>query len=166
MMKFEIYILQKKSQDPKTYQEAMGEYLKRLGAYAKVSVVYKKNVKQVEKILKEAGEHYHIIPGKDSMTSPELAQLINESSVQGISKFHFYIGDLESEETKPFHVSSFTQSGSLTGTIILEQIYRRWSLRHQQLKIKKKLTDVSWQMIQEAVITQRPILFYGVHIIR
>ena len=57
MMKFEIYILQKKSQDPKTYQEAMGEYLKRLGAYAKVSVVYKKNAKQVEKILKEAGEH-------------------------------------------------------------------------------------------------------------
>ena len=31
MMKFEIYILQKKSQDPKMYQEAMGEYLKRLG---------------------------------------------------------------------------------------------------------------------------------------
>ena len=28
MMKFEIYILQKKSQDPKMYQEAMGEYLK------------------------------------------------------------------------------------------------------------------------------------------
>ena len=55
MMKFEIYILQKKSQDPKMYQEAMGEYLKRLGAYAKVSVVYKKNAKQVEKILKEPG---------------------------------------------------------------------------------------------------------------
>ena len=52
MMKFEIYILQKKSQDPKMYQEAMGEYLKRLGAYAKVSVVYKKNAKQVEKILR------------------------------------------------------------------------------------------------------------------
>lgn len=50
MMKFEIYILQKKSQDPKMYQEAMGEYLKRLGAYAKVSVVYKKNAKQVENI--------------------------------------------------------------------------------------------------------------------
>ena len=108
MMKFEIYILQKKSQDPKTYQEAMGEYLKRLGAY------------------------YHIIPGKDSMTSPELAQLINESSVQGISKFHFYIGDLESEETKPFHVSSFTQSGSLTGTIILEQIYRAYRILNHQ----------------------------------
>ena len=114
MMKFEIYILQKKSQDPKTYQEAMGEYLKRLGAYAKVSVVYKKNAKQVEKILKEAGEHYH------------------ESSVQGISKFHFYIGDLESEETKPFHVSSFTQSGSLTGTIILEQIYRAYRILNHQ----------------------------------
>ena len=98
MMKFEIYILQKKSQDPKMYQEAMGEYLKRLGAYAKVSVVYKKNAKQVEKILKEPGEHYHILPGRDSMTSPGLAQLINESSVQGISKFHFYIGDLGSEE--------------------------------------------------------------------
>lgn len=80
MMKFEIYILQKKSQDPKMYQEAMGEYLKRLGAYAKVSVIYKKNAKQVEKILKEPGEHYHILPGRDSMTSPGLAQLINVCS--------------------------------------------------------------------------------------
>ena len=115
MMKFEIYILQKKSQDPKMYQEAMGEYLKRLGAYAKVSVVYKKNAKQVEK-----------------MTSPGLAKLINESSVQGISKFHFYIGDLGSEEAKPFHVSSFTQSGSLAGTIILEQIYRAYRILNHQ----------------------------------
>ena len=114
------------------YQEAMGEYLKRLGAYAKVSVVYKKNAKQVEKILKEPGEHYHILPGRDSMTSPELAQLINESSVQGISKFHFYIGDLGSEEAKPFHVSSFTQSGSLAGTIILEQIYRAYRILNHQ----------------------------------
>ena len=125
MMKFEIYILQKKSQDPKMYQEAMGEYLKRL-------VAYKKNAKQVEKILKEPGEHYHIVPGKDSMTSPGLAQLINESSVQGISKFHFYIGDLESDEVKPFYVSSFTQSGSLTGTIILEQIYRAYRILNHQ----------------------------------
>ncbi|MFR7383540.1 MAG: hypothetical protein ACLUTO_03085 [Anaerostipes sp.] len=61
MMKFEIYILQKKSQDPKMYQEAMAEYLKRLGAYAKVSVAYKKNAKQVEKILKRTGRalSYH-----------------------------------------------------------------------------------------------------------
>ena len=40
MMKFEIYILQKKSQDPKMYQEAMGEYLKRLGAYANIIISY------------------------------------------------------------------------------------------------------------------------------
>ena len=53
MMKFEIYILQKKSQDPKMYQEAMGEYLKRLGAYAKVSVIYKKNAKQVEMCIRD-----------------------------------------------------------------------------------------------------------------
>ena len=72
------------------------------------------------------------LPGRDSMTSPGLAQLINESSVQGISKFHFYIGDLGSEEAKPFHVSSFTQSGSLTGTIILEQIYRAYRILNHQ----------------------------------
>ena len=132
MMKFEIYILQKKSQDPKMYQEAMGEYLKRLGAYAKVSVVYKKNAKQVEKILNEPGEHYHITPGKDTITSPDLANLINESSVQGVSKFRFYIGDLESEQVKKFHVSSFTQSGSLTGTILLEQIYRAYRILNHQ----------------------------------
>ena len=91
MMKFEIYILQKKSQDPKTYQEAMGEYLKRLGAYAKVSVVYKKNAKQVEKILKGAGEHYHIIPGKDSMTSPELAQLSMKALCREFQSFIFIL---------------------------------------------------------------------------
>ena len=54
-MKFEIYILQKKSQDPKMYQEAMGEYLKRLGAYAKVSVVYKKNDKTSRENIKRTG---------------------------------------------------------------------------------------------------------------
>ena len=91
MMKFEIYILQKKSQDPKMYQEAMGEYLKRLGAYAKVSVVYKKNAKQVEKILKEPGEHYHILPGRDSMTSPGLAQLINEVLYREFQSFIFIL---------------------------------------------------------------------------
>lgn len=131
-MKFEIYILQKKSQDPKMYQEAMGEYLKRLGAYAKVSVIYKKNAGQVEKILKESGEHFLVTPGNDTMTSPDFAQIINESSVQGISKFHFYIGDLESDQVKPFHVSSFTQSGSLTGTILLEQIYRAYRILNHQ----------------------------------
>ena len=131
-MKFEIYILQKKSQDPKMYQEAMGEYLKRLGAYAKVFVIYKKNMKQVEKILNEPGEHYHVIPGKESITSPDFARLINESSVQGISKFHFYIGDLESNKVKPFHVSSFTQNGSLAATILLEQIYRSYRILNHQ----------------------------------
>ena len=132
MMKFEVYILQKKTQDPKIYQEAMGEYLKRLGAYAKVSLIYKKNAKQVEKILKEPGGHFFVTPGKDSIQSTQFAQLINESSVQGISKFHFYIGDLESEGIKQFHVSSFTQSGSLTATILLEQIYRAYRILNHQ----------------------------------
>ena len=46
MMKFEIYILQKKSQDPKMYQEAMGEYLKRLGAVSYTHLdVYKRQCK-------------------------------------------------------------------------------------------------------------------------
>lgn len=132
MMKFEIYILQKKTKDPKVYQEAMGEYLKRLGAYAKVSLVYKKNATQVEKILKEPGEHFLVTPGKESMQSTEFAQLINDRSVQGISKFHFYIGDLELEEIKKFHISSFTQSASLTGTVLLEQIYRAYRILNHQ----------------------------------
>lgn len=134
MMKFEIYILQKKTKDPKAYQDAMGEYLKRLSAYAKVSLVYKKNASQVEKILKEPGEHFFVKAGKDSMQSTEFAQWINESSVQGISKVHFYIGDLESLnlEIKEFPVSSFTQSGSLTTTILLEQIYRAYRILNHQ----------------------------------
>ena len=131
MMKFEIYILQKKSQDPKMYQEAMGEYLKRLGAYAKVSVVYKKNAKQVEKILKEPGEHYHILPGRDSMTSPELAKLINESSVQEFQSFIFILR-FRSEEACRISCIVISQSGSLTGTIILEQIYRAYRILNHQ----------------------------------
>ena len=47
MMKIQIYLLQKKADA--FYQKAMDEYLKRLQAYAGVSVSYVKNEKQMAK---------------------------------------------------------------------------------------------------------------------
>lgn len=131
-MKFEIYLLQKKTQDPKMYQKAMEEYLKRLGAYAKVTVIYQKDQKKLERIMSEQGRHFYVTPGKDSRTSIEFSKMINDLSVAGESKLHFYIGDLDSCDMERFHISSFLQNGSLTAVILLEQIYRAYRILNGQ----------------------------------
>lgn len=132
MMRFEIYLFQKKTQDPKMYQQAMEEYLKRLGAYANVSVFYQKNQKKLEKLLSESGKHFYVIPGEDSKKSTEFAEMINDLSVTGESKLHFYIGDLDISDIEKFHVSSFSQNGSLIAVILLEQIYRAYRILNCQ----------------------------------
>lgn len=128
MMRFEIYLFQKKTQDPNMYQKAMEEYLKRLSAYAKVSVFYQKNQKKLERVMSQPGKHFYVTPGCDSKKSEEFAEMINDLSVTGESKVYFYIGDFDSYQMEEFHVSSFCQNGSLTSVILLEQIYRAYRI--------------------------------------
>lgn len=132
MMRFEIYLFQKKTQDPNMYQQAIEEYLKRLSAYAKVSVFYQKNQKKLERVMSQPGKHFYVTPGRDSKKSEEFAEMISDLSVAGESKVHFYIGDFDSYQMEKFHVSSFCQNGSLTSVILLEQIYRAYRILNCQ----------------------------------
>lgn len=62
MMKFYIYLFQKKAQP--MYKKAMDEYLKRLQVYANVSIKYIKNEKQMKKYEKEAQNVFYIEIGR------------------------------------------------------------------------------------------------------
>lgn len=129
MMRFYIYLFQKKAQP--LYKKAMDEYLKRLQAYANVSVKYVKNEKQRKKYEKEAQNAFYIVPGKESLTSPAFADDIQKMSIQGISSITFFIGDLQPDE-HVFHLSSFSMNHSLTAVVLLEQIYRAYRIMNHQ----------------------------------
>lgn len=133
MMKFYIYLFQKKAQP--MYKKAMDEYMKRLQAYANVSIKYIKNEKQMKKYEKEAQNVFYIVPGKESLTSPAFADRIQKMSVQGISVITFFIGDFidnEKPEGTLFHLSSFSMNYSLTAVVLLEQIYRAYRIINHQ----------------------------------
>lgn len=129
MMRFHIYLLQKK---PETgYQQAMNEYLKRLQSYANVSVQYIKNEKQARKLFRSGERNFIVTAGKKSMTSPKFSELIQRASIQGESSLNFYIGRFE-ENMEEFHISSFSLNTSLTGVVLLEQIYRAYRILNHQ----------------------------------
>ena len=129
MMKFNIYILQKKAEP--VYQQAMDEYLKRLQAYGNVSVNYIKNDKQMKKNVEKGGKKFLVVPGKKSKTSPEFAETIKDLSVQGESELNFYIGNIY-EPLEQLNISSFSMNTSLTVVVLLEQIYRAYRIINNQ----------------------------------
>lgn len=129
-MKFNIYILQKKAEP--LYKKAMDEYLKRLQAYGNVKVHYVKNEKQAQKTEKAAAVNYRIVPDRYSLTSPELAERIQEMSVGGVTGVNFFIGDFPEEDKEAFSLSSFTMNQSLTAVVLLEQIYRAYRIMNHQ----------------------------------
>lgn len=128
-MRFHIYLFQKKPEA--LYQQAMDEYLKRLHTYANVSVHYIKNEKQARKILKKEEKNYLVTAGEKSMTSLKFSKMIEDASVQGDSSLNFYIGKFE-EDMEKFYVSSFSLNLSLTGVVLLEQIYRAYRILNNQ----------------------------------
>lgn len=130
MMRIRVYIQQKKA-DP-LYSKAMGEYLKRLGSYAGVSVTYLKNEKEMVKAAAKSRKKFFVECGKRTMTSPDFAKEIQEFSVRGESSIDFFIGGQPKEDMEPFHLSSFTMDSSLTATALLEQIYRAYRIIHHQ----------------------------------
>ena len=73
MMRIQVYVQQKKA-DP-LYRKAMEEYLKRLGAYASVSVTYLKNEKQMQKKAAGSRKKFFVACGKKTMTNPEFARI-------------------------------------------------------------------------------------------
>lgn len=130
MMKIQVYLLQKKA-DP-VYQKAMDEYLKRLQAYAGVSITYIKNEKQMAMAAAKGKKKYYVTCGELSLTSPEFAEKIQDLSVRGESSIDFYIGYDGEDDMEAFYLSSFTMDSSLTAVVLLEQIYRAYRIMNHQ----------------------------------
>lgn len=130
MMRIQVFIQQKKADS--LYTAAMDEYLKRLRAYAAVSVTYLKSEKQMEKAAAKSRKKFFVTSGKKTMASPELAEKIEDFSVRGESSIDFFIGEEPGERMETFRISSFTMNSFLTATVLLEQIYRAYRIIHHQ----------------------------------
>jgi len=130
--------------------EAVSEYLKRLSAYAKVSVIEveddgfaenltaqgreKVKLKEGERILSRLRPGAFVIaldPGGKTKTSEEMAEMLDKLALDGRGELAFIIGGslglsqavLERSELK-LSFSKFTFPHQLMRVILLEQVYR------------------------------------------
>lgn len=124
------------------WQEAAGEYVKRLGRFGKISVVelaesrLDDSAEESREILAEIeklGQCYVIAldVGGKSLSSEELASKISDLAIGGTSHIIFVIGgsngfDDSVRERADFRLSfsAFTFPHQLMRVILLEQIYR------------------------------------------
>lgn len=138
----------------KYLKEACGEYLKRLGTYAKVTVTevgeYKCSESQTEaeiaSVIEREGEAIaakipkgsYVIPmciEGTQLSSPELSQKLEAVSLNGISDITFIIGGSFGLSQKVKALGNFKLSfGKITlphqlmRVVLLEQIYRALSI--------------------------------------
>ena len=138
----------------KFYEDAAREYLKRLGAYAKVSVVEVKacdlpedpSAAQIEAALQKEGRQLldklppealavaMCIEGRE-YSSQELADFLSGSAVKGVSHIAFLIGGSYglSQEVKArakvrLSMSRMTFPHRLARVMLLEQLYRGFKI--------------------------------------
>lgn len=133
-MRFELIICTKNKMQ-KFYTEAMAEYEKRLGRYCKISVQRIKKEKewqQIAETAEAAGEKTFLIaPGKDTISSEELAERIAGWEGSGISKVRFLVPDQtkgDCDQIPVFSISDFAMEEGMSAMILTEQIYRAYRI--------------------------------------
>ena len=127
----------------KDYEQAIGEYVKRISAFATVSMKLYKDFGKLE--LKDSSYKLLIATGKRTVGSVEFAKKISDIGVAGYSCIEFIIPD---EISHPDYVSfisdellSKTDCGRLnlttirmgvdaTATALVEQIYRAYTINN------------------------------------
>lgn len=141
----------------KYYREAVAEYHKRLGRYAKVEIVEIKerpisdnpSQAEIEKVLAREGEDILArlepkeqvwilaIEGKQ-YASEQLAKKIERESVDGVSQIVFVIGSsyglsaAVKAQGQLFSFSKMTFPHQLMRVMLMEQIYRAMSIIHHE----------------------------------
>ncbi len=136
------------------YREACAEYIKRLGAYAKVSVIEPRpeplpedpSPAETEKALKKEAEKIRAYIKPASYTAALCIEGVEESSTalskrietlcgRGMSELNFIIGSsfglaegLKREADLRLSMSPMTFPHSLARVMLLEQLYRAFSI--------------------------------------
>ncbi|MDX9872750.1 MAG: 23S rRNA (pseudouridine(1915)-N(3))-methyltransferase RlmH [Clostridia bacterium] len=146
----------------KYWQEAAGEYLKRLKSYAAVEILEvpeerlpeKPSPAEIRQALQKEGERVERLLGDDRLTialaiegqsfsSPQLAAKLEQFSLEGKSRLAFLIGSsyglgagLMARADLAWSFSRLTFPHQMMRVILLEQLYRAFSI-HQGGKYHK-----------------------------
>lgn len=116
----------------KNLKLAIEEYVKRTSPYCRINIKLYKNLEKLT--MKSGSKAYLVVPGDDSPSSPELAQLINQLNIKGYSCIEFIISNPEAaynittNDLENFNLSSFTMSPDLTTVVLTEQLYRAYTI--------------------------------------
>lgn len=122
------------------YKTAIAEYKKRLSSWCNLSIIQEKSIDKIS--TKKSAKTYVVCPGKDTISSTDLADLINTLNIQGFSCINFIVlperclkdtysylnSQDENTPRELFNLSSFTMCSDLTATVLSEQIYRAYTI--------------------------------------
>ncbi|WP_018750378.1 23S rRNA (pseudouridine(1915)-N(3))-methyltransferase RlmH [Paenibacillus sanguinis] len=127
-MKLTVYIINEKIE--KFYLEAIKEYEKRLSRYCTIKLIYLKREDQLEKKLSDNSYKILIANTKQSLSSEELAEKINDLGVSGTSDISIIIGSENTPFDEKLTMSQMDMDTGLKTTILIEQLYRAFRIIH------------------------------------
>ena len=116
-------------------RDAVAEYSKRIGGYAKLTIKETKTDRELIPLIPARAYKIALCVEGKQLSSEELAEKIGEVPVHGISEIVFVIGDSDGmgEDVKSccdlrLSFSKMTFPHQLMRVILLEQIYRALSI--------------------------------------
>lgn len=111
------------------YKAAIEEYCKRTGPYCKIRLDLCKDFSKLKPHTSSLV--LQVLPGKQSPSSPALAEQITRWNLSGYSRLEFIITKDSRTiplDGKSFSISSFSLSPDLTAVVLCEQIYRAYTI--------------------------------------
>jgi 23S rRNA (pseudouridine1915-N3)-methyltransferase len=112
-------------------RESVEEYRKRIAKYTPVEIIETKNIHPQ---IRE-GKHIVLVPEGRSLTSKDLAQLLEQYLLSGIKYLFFYTGgpdglprEVLEKTDMSLSLSSMTFNHQLIRVMLLEQVYRAFTI--------------------------------------
>ena len=132
-MKIDIVCIGKLRED--YLRAAQTEYLKRLGSYARISIIETSDEKSMEKALANGAYTIALTIDGKTLTSEALAQKLQSMAIDGMPHIAFVIGGAEGLSAHilglcrmKLSLSAMTFPHQLARVILLEQIYRAFRI--------------------------------------
>lgn len=121
-------------------QGAIKEYEKRLSRYCKSRLILIKKEKELQKYISSSSAFYFIFPSKKTLSSEELASIVEHSELSGQSNLVFLIGFskdtleqfLELSSCHGLSISSLHFSADMTAAVLYEQLYRSYRILRKE----------------------------------
>jgi len=133
MMRIDIVCIGKLRED--YLRAAQAEYLKRLGSYAKISVVEVADERAIEKALSNGAYPIALAIDGKTITSEGLAQKLESMAIDGTSHIAFVIGGADGLSLyilrlcrMKLSMSAMTFPHQLARIMLVEQIYRAFRI--------------------------------------